>query len=112
MKKPTKYDQFRDILRAALAAGRAAEAANPEDGGACNFDATAITLPRWRAENVERAAREAGTTCYSLKRPGGTVWIISPDTHAQANARSRNDEAVTAALRAAHWDASDWCQLD
>lgn len=31
---------------------------------------------------------------------------------AQANARSRNAEAVTAALRAAHWDAFDWCQLD
>ena len=101
-----------DILRAALAAGRAAEAANPECRGACNFDATAVTLPRWRAESVERAVQESGTTCYNLKRPGGTVWIITPDTHAQANARSRNAEAVTAALRAAHWDASDWCQLD
>lgn len=112
MKKPSKYNQFREVLRAALAAGRAAEAANPEDGGACNFDATAIRLPRWRADKVKQAVQEAGTSCYSIKRPGGTVWLITPDTHAQANARSRNSEAVTAALRAAHWDAFDWCQLD
>ena len=37
-----KYAKLRDDLKAALAAGRTVEDDDPEDGGACNFDAASL----------------------------------------------------------------------
>ncbi|MCC8080037.1 MAG: hypothetical protein LIO57_08310 [Oscillospiraceae bacterium] len=107
-----KYAKLRDDLRAALEAGRAAEAAAPEDGGTCNFDACALRLPRWLAAKVEQAAQEAGTRCFDWQLYGGRRYVFTPDTHGQGNARSRNAEAMTAYLRAAGYDAFDYCQMD
>lgn len=107
-----KYAALRDALRQALEAGRAAERANPEDGGACNFDASALYLPRWQSAKVEQAAREAGTRCTTWTLFGTRKYVFSPNTSAQGNARSRNAEAMTAALAALGFDAVDYCQLD
>ena len=107
-----KYAKLRDDLRRALAAGRAAEKANPEDGGTCNFDSAAIRLPRWNAAKVEQAAKEAGTSCFDWILFGGKRYVFSPDSKAQANARSRNAEAMTKALKAMGYEAMDYCQAD
>lgn len=107
-----KYAQLRDDLKKALAAGVAAEAADPEDGGTCNFDSAAIYLPRWNARKVEQAAKEAGTFCSDWQLFGHKHFVFCPITHAQANARSRNAEAVTAALKAMGYEAIDYCQMD
>lgn len=107
-----KYAKLRDDIRAALNAGRAAEDADPEDGGTCNFDAAAVKLPRWCSEKVIQAAKEAGTSCSKWSYYGSGYYVINPDTRAQANARSRNAEAVTAALKAAGYDAFDYAQID
>ena len=109
---PGKYARLRDDLRAALEAGRAAEAADPEDGGTCNFDAAALSLPRWSADLIRQAAQEAGTGCFSWDCYGKRLWVIGPDTRAQGNARSRNAEAMVRALQAAGYDALDYCQMD
>lgn len=115
--KPTpaltgKYAKLRDDLRQALAAGRAAEEANPEDGGTCNFDACRLYLPRWIAAKVEQAAEEAGTSCFVWRLFGGSRYVFAPNSHAQANARSRNAEAMTKALRDLGYDALDYCAMD
>ena len=107
-----KYAKLRDDLRQALAAGRAAEKANPEDGGTCNFDAASIFLPRWNSAKVEQAAKEAGTNCFDWILFGGRRYVFSPDSKAQANARSRNAEAMTKALKAMGYEAMDYCQAD
>lgn len=106
-----KYAKLRDDLRAALAAGRAAEDADPEDGGTCNFDAASISLPRWNTAKVEQAAKEAGTGCFVWEL-GRRRFVFNPNTRAQGNARSRNAEAMTKALRALGYDALDYCQMD
>lgn len=107
-----KYAKLRDDLKAALQAGRNAEAANREDGGACNFDSAAINLFRWQGKKVEQAAKEAGTNCFKWNLYGQTRYVFSPDSMAQANARSRNAEAMTAALRSMGYDAMDYCAMD
>lgn len=109
-----KYAKLRDDLRAALEIGRAAQAANPEDGGTCNFDAPALYLPRWKAELVEQAAQEAEGRCWKWKRSwaGGSCWIFPPDSGAQANARTRNAEAMFKALQARGYDAIMYYQAD
>lgn len=107
-----KYAKLRDDLRKALAEGVAAEKADPEDGGACNFDSAALYLPRWNAKKVEQAAKEAGTRCNDWTLFGQKHFVFSPITSAQANARSRNAEAVTKALKAMGYDAIDYCQMD
>ena len=109
---PEKYAKLRDDLRAALEAGRKAQAENPEDGGTCNFDACSVELPRWNRSLVERAAKEAGTMCFALRRYGATMYVFDPDSYAQANARSRNAEAMTRAMKSLGWDAMDYCQMD
>ena len=107
-----KYAKLRDDLKKALAAGRAVEDANPEDGGTCNFDSSALSLPRWTAEKVKQAAKEAGTGCFVWNCYGSKQFVFGPDTRAQGNARSRNAEAMTAALRSMGYDAMDYCQMD
>jgi hypothetical protein len=107
-----KYAALRDALAAALEAGRQAEKADPEDGGTCNFDAAALRLPRWNAAKVEQAAQEAGTSCFDWTLYGQRRFVFQPDSTAQANARSRNAEAMTASLRSQGYDAFDYCQMD
>lgn len=107
-----KYAQLRDDIRQALEAGRAAEDANPEDGGTCNFDSAALSLPRWSAEKVKQAAKEAGTSCFVWNCYGSKQFVFGPDSRAQANARSRNAETMTRALRSMGYDAMDYCQMD
>lgn len=107
-----KYAKLRDDLREALRIGRAAEDAAPEDGGTCNFDAAAIRLPRWNSALIEQAAQEAGSHCFDWNLWGTKSWVFCPDTRGQANARSRNAEAMTRALQAMGYDAMDYCQAD
>lgn len=107
-----RYAKLRDDLKKALEVGRAAEDANPEDGGTCNFDSAALSLPRWTAEKVKQAAKEAGTSCFVWNCYGSKQFVFGPNTRAQGNARSRNAEAMTRALRSMGYDAMDYCQMD
>ena len=107
-----KYAQLRDDLKKALETGRAAEDADPEDDGTCNFDSAALYLPRWPAAKVEQAAKEAGTGCFIWTIFSSRRFVFTPNTRSQANARSRNAEAMTAALRSMGYDAMDYCQMD
>lgn len=107
-----KYAKLRDDLREALRAGRAAFEANPEDGGACNFDSAAVALPRWNEAKVKQAAAEAGTGCFMWACWGGRRYVFNPKVPAQGNARSRAAEAMTRALVMLGYDAMDYCQLD
>lgn len=107
-----RYAKLRDDLKKALAIGVQAEKENPEDGGTCNFDAVAIHLPRWRAALVEQAAKEAGTRCFDWKLYGHKHIVFAPDTNAQANARSRNAEAMENALRDMGYTVTSYAMMD
>ena len=107
-----KYAQLREDLKKALEAGRAAEDADPEDGGTCNHDSASICLPRWIAAKVEQAAKEAGTGCFTWNLYCSRRFVFTPNTRAQGNARSRNAEAMTAALRSMGYDAMEYSQMD
>ena len=104
-----KYKKLADDLKTAIEAGQVAEAKNPEDGGACNFDATMIYLPRWSEKKVVQTAEEVGTSAWKYK-PG--LFIINPITNGQANARSRNSEAMTAKLLELGYQTTDYCCMD
>lgn len=104
-----RYAKLRDDLIKALQAGRAAEEADPEDGGTCNFDAAMIHLPRWIRKKVEQAAEEAGSSCFDWH----DGWMVfRPNTRSQGNARSRNAEAMVRALAAMGYETMDYCQMD
>ena len=109
---PEKYAKLRDDLTKAIEAGRKAEENDPEDGGACNFDACAVKLTRWNHDLVEQAAKDAGTHCFTWKCYRETMFVFVPKTRSQRNARSRNAEAMTAFMNALGWDAMDYCQMD
>lgn len=107
-----KYARLRDDLKKALKAGIDAEHDNPEDGGSCNFDSASISLYRWNEKLVERAAEEAGTKCFKWNLYGNARYVFNPKTHGQGNARSRNAEAMTKALKVMGYDAMDYSQMD
>lgn len=107
-----KYAKLRDDLKKALEVGKAAELADPEDGGACNFDSAAIYLPRWREALVKQAAKEAGTSCFDWSLYGYKHFVFRPDTKGQGNARSRNAEAMTKCLENLGYDVFEYCQMD
>jgi hypothetical protein len=107
-----KYAKLRDDIKTALAIGRAAEDANPEDGGTCNFDSPALYLPRWNGRLVAQAAKEAGSGAFEWKGYGGRRYVLRPDSFAQANARSRNAEAAAKALSALGYDCMMYYQMD
>lgn len=104
-----RYAKLRDDLKTALGIGRAAQIG--EDGGTCNFDATAIYLPRWKADLVKQAAKEAGTDCFEWEF-GRRKFVFLPDSNAQANDRSRNAEAITKYMQERGYVAFDYCQMD
>lgn len=107
-----KYAKLRDDLRAALRAGQAMEAENPEDGGTSNFDAASLLLPRWTKSKIYQAAREAGTVCTTARLYGQCRYVFEPHTHSQGNARSRNAKAMTDALRSMGYEAYNYYQID
>lgn len=113
-RKPLKgrYAKLSEDIVAALAAGVAAELANPEDGGTCNFDSPALYLPRWKRSLVEQAAEEAGTRCRTWTSMGGGVYIISIQTSGQANARVRNMRAALKAFQDMGYDALGYYAID
>ncbi|MST81568.1 hypothetical protein [Bilifractor porci] len=104
-----KYQKLADDLKTAIETGKAAEAKNPEDGGASNFDATLICLKGWTEKKVIQAAKEAGTTAQKY-RPG--LFVINPITNGQADARSRNEKATTAKLSELGYQTADYCCMD
>ena len=107
-----KYAVLREALKIAIAAGQNAETQSPEDSGTCNRDAPALNLPRWNSAKVEQAAKEAGTSCSTWTLYGCRMFVFMPRTHAQANARSRNAEAMAGALRQAGYDCQMYYAMD
>lgn len=105
-----KYAALRNSLRAARAAGLAAAARVP-DGGTCNLDSPAISLPRWRSALVEEAARQAGCGCYRWST-SGSVYVFPLHTPGQANKRETAAETATAYLQSQGYDALTYSQID
>lgn len=110
-----KYAKLRNDIKAALEAGRAAEAQELQrngDSGTCNFDSPVLILPRWSAEKVKQAAKEAGTFTYKWASFSPASWVIVPDSHCQAEPRSTNAKAMRDCFRALGYDAFMYRQMD
>ena len=98
-------------LKAAADAGRAA--LTGEDGGACNFDSPALSLPHMTEKQVSACAKAAGTTVFVWRLYGQRLWVFNvPVSGPQGNDRTRQAEAMTAILAAAGYDALTYSQMD
>lgn len=107
-----KYAKLRDDLRAALAIGLEA-AAKVEDGGTCCFDAPALRLPRWSADMVERACKEAGGGCFDWNPfRSGKLFVVCLPVPGQAYKREVAAEAMTAVLSGMGYEAICYQQAD
>ncbi len=61
-----KYKKLTEDLRIA-AFNATVRAAHEDDGGTCNFDSLAISLPRWKEELVLSAAEQAGVRAHKTE---------------------------------------------
>lgn len=83
------------------------------DGGACNFDMCVVRLPGVPAEEVQRAAKEAGISVWDASYWGGKgCWFVRVSQYGQADRRSLMAQAACAAMEAAGFKASMYYQMD
>ena len=100
-----------ELVRVATEAGRAA--LTGEDGGACNFDSPALSLPHMTEKQVSACAKAAGTTVFVWRLYSQRLWVFNvPVAGPQGNDRTRQAEAMTASLAAAGYDALTYSQMD
>lgn len=98
-------------LKSAADAGRAA--LTGEDGGACNFDSPALSLPHMTEKQVSACAKAAGTTVFVWRLYSQRLWVFNvPVAGPQGNDRTRQAEAMTASLATAGYNAITYSQLD
>lgn len=106
-----KYAKLRDDYAEARKIGEQA-AHGEDDGGTCNFDSTALHLPRWNEKLVEQAAKEAGGNCFALKSYGGKRFVFSTPNVGQANRNTKAAEAMTKFLELRGYSATTYYQMD
>lgn len=100
-------------LEADLRTARAAADALPfeGDGGSCNHDACALSLPHQRAEKVREVVRRAGLSAIVVFRFGIRQFLIQPH-RGQGDHRTKCAEAMIASLRVRGWDVSMHSRAD
>lgn len=88
------------------------DCADGSDGGTCNFDAPALYLPRWNAERVEKAAKQAGHGCFTWNSYGEKRYVIALRLPYQGEKRSRIAEHMNGILKAMGYDSFMYYQMD
>lgn len=99
-------------LAAAHVAAESAYAANPEDGGACNFDSPYIQFPpRTSRKWVEAAAMTAGVALYPHWQIANR-YLVGGLAGGQGNSRTRCAEAARNILREHGFSTGVHYQMD
>ena len=78
------------------------------DGGTCNFDHTAIRLPRWKEADVLRAIKEAGVRGYKH----GSYFHIGTPRVGMAYRNTVAAEKMTEILKVKGYDVRTWYVID
>ena len=105
-----KYKKLADDLKAAHAYGLAHM--GNDDGGTCNFDAPALTLPGWDKKLVEAAARAAGVGCFVWTLWNDTTYVFSVRGVGQGYTRTKAAEAMSRYLKEQGYEAGMYYQMD
>lgn len=105
-----KYKKLADDLIAALAYGLAHMGS--DDGGTSNFDAPTLTLPGWRKELVEAAAKTAGVGCFEWTLWSSKAYVFTIRGTGQGYTRTNAAEAMSGYLKEQGYDAGMYYQMD
>ena len=105
-----KYQTLADDLKAALAYGL--EHKGTDDGGTCNFDAPAVSLPGWDKALVEAAAKSAGLRCFEWELGAGRAYVFSVPGVGQGYTRTYAAEAMSRYMKKRGYDAGMYYQMD
>lgn len=107
-----KYAKLSKALKAAREAGKRAAEALGNDGGACNFDAPALYLPRWNQQQVKAAAEAAGVGCFKWQFMGGGVYVFPLRLGYQGNANTAAAEEALDCLIDAGYNGRTYYEID
>lgn len=106
-----RYKKLAEDLAAALAYGL--ERKGDDDGGTSNFDAPALSLPKWERKKVEAAAKTAGLGCFVWNLWGSKLYVFSiRGGVGQGLTRTRAAEAMREYLEGLGYEALTYCQAD
>ena len=106
-----RYKKLAEDLAAALAYGL--ERKGDDDGGTSNFDAPALSLPKWEKKKVEAAAKTAGLGCFVWNLWGSKLYVFSiREGGGQGLTRTKAAEAMAECLKGLGYEAMTYCQAD
>ena len=106
-----RYKKLADDLKGALAYGL--ERKGDDDGGTSNFDAPALSLPKWEKKKVEAAAKTAGLGCFVWNLWGSKLYVFSiREGVGQGLTRTKAAEAMAECLKGLGYEAMTYCQAD
>lgn len=106
-----KYAKLAEDLKAAAEHGLEA-AKGSDDGGTCNMDAAALSLPGWQRAKVEQAAKAAGVGCFVWSLYGSKSYVFGIRTGYQGNARTTAAEAMASKLGDLGYSSLMYYQMD
>lgn len=107
-----RYAALASALAAARDSGMEAGEALGNDWGTCNFDAPAVSLPRWSQKLVEAAAKKAGVGCFKWRGMGAGCYVFPLRFGYQGNANTAAAEAASNSLKASGFEAFVYYQMD
>lgn len=112
LKPGSRYYQLAlDLIDARRDAERAVAAS--ADGGTCNADAVALSLPRWAEKQVMQAAEAAGVGCFVWRLYDGSKRFVFPHRcGGVADARTDGAEAMRDALSRMGYNAVVYSAID
>lgn len=103
---------FKKLETDLRAAKKAALAVYSGDGGSCNWDACALSLPKGtHARKFLACVAAAGLSGWVSRGARGRTFAVNP-IGGQGAIRTLQAEAMVEALKERGWDASMWWQVD
>lgn len=108
-------DSWKNLIADLKSAKAIAQAADGNDGGTCNFDSPALSVPEgMKFDQVKACCAAAGVHCFSWK-PLGTgpkLAVIGCHGVGQGNRRTEGAEAACKFLQSRGYDCGMYYQMD
>ena len=83
-----------------------------DDGGTCNFDGMTLYLPRWNQAQIKQAAAAAGVGAWKRHGFGAGCYVFGTPVQRQANARTRQAEAMRDHMKQQGYQTGMYYQMD
>ena len=94
-----KYQALISLFKKAKEAAIASDPGDTNDGGTCNLDSPAFSVPQMRTETIKEIAFKAGLNVCEFSHRGKRAFWLGVPLHGQGNRRAKMARAAGNVLR-------------